>query len=89
MLLCCVQRGMRHGLVEAVAAVAGGLSEADLAAAPSDMPSTSDSGSHTRDITGTEPANFVDAWHDTGHLHALQGILSNLWLLTHGFHCYE
>ena len=52
---CCVlQRGLRNGLVEAVAAVAGGLSctDPDLTAAPSDMPSTSDSGSHTHDITG-------------------------------------
>ncbi|EIE18491.1 hypothetical protein COCSUDRAFT_68230 [Coccomyxa subellipsoidea C-169] len=45
-------RGLRNGL-EAVAAIAEGLcTDPDLAAAPSDMPSTSDSGSHTHDITG-------------------------------------
>ncbi len=51
-ILCLLQRGLRNGL-EAVAAIAEGLcTDPDLAAAPSDMPSTSDSGSHTHDITG-------------------------------------
>ncbi|CAL8465953.1 g5489 [Coccomyxa elongata] len=56
-------RGFRNGLVEAVAAVAGGLScgDPDLAAAPSDMPSTSDSGSHTHDITGHKRGLDLDA----------------------------
>lgn len=50
-----MQRGFKGGLVAAVAAAAEDLSafaDPDLAAAPSDMPTTSESGSQTLGHTG-------------------------------------
>ena len=59
-----LQRALKGGLVAAVAAAAEGLSafaDPDLAAAPSDMPSTSDSGSQTHARAGGQSSICTDA----------------------------